>query len=377
MSRPDFEPRWRRRAEAILERHYRPKLLRLLDRRPFDSPIVTETGRWAASPGQRWSDGFWPGIFWLSWRTTGDKRLRAAAESCLEELAPRRDQADANYDLGFQYFYSFALGCRLTGDPTYRDTALAAARHLCDFETGPAGVITITYPERIARFGGPRVSTKIDVMMNLALLWWAHEETGESVFYEVARRHAERSLETLLRDDGSAWELADFDPRTGALLMHDTPQVGARGGCWTRAQAWAIHGFVLAYSQTGEAAFQDAASRAIGFWRDQVAPGALPYWDLLAPPAERDAFDASAAAIVLAGLVQAQARGIELPGRVRLIDESLEALVHSLAPDDKDGVLNGGCAYYRKREGLHGATVWGEYYFLEALARLSGAIAWP
>ena len=284
------------------------------------------------------------------------------------------EQADANYDVGIQYHYRFALGHRLTGDLTYRDTALAAARRVCGFETEAAGVITITYPERVARFGRPRVTTKIDVMMNLTLLWWAHGESGESLFLETACRHAERSRETLLRADGSVWELADFDPQSGVVLVHDTPQVGDRRGCWARAQAWAIHGFLLAYSQTGEAAFQDAASLAVDFWRAQAPPGALPYWDLLAPPEERDARDASAAAIVLAGLVQGRAKGIELLHGDSLVDGSLEALAASLAPDDADGVLNGGCAYYRKGEGLHGATVWGEYYFLEALAHLSGAL---
>ena len=35
-------------------------------------------------------------------------------------------------------------------------------------------------------------------------------------------------------------------------------------------------------------------------------------------------------------------------------------------------MLNGGCAYYRTGEGRFGATVWGDYYLLEALCGLAG-----
>ncbi len=364
------------RARGILRDRVHPKVSRLLERRPFDFPVVTEGGRWVDSPVERWSDGFWPGIFWLAWRASGDDRLRAAAEDCLERVAPRMERADANYDLGFQYFYSFALGHRLTGEPAYRETALMAARRLCDFFREPARLITITYPERIEQFGRPRVTSKIDVMMNLTLLWWAHAETGERRFLDVARGHAERSLQCFLGPEGRTWELADFDPESGDLLMQDRVQGLGHESCWARAQAWGVYGFLQAAHHTGEAAFLDAALRALRFWQDHVPPDGVPYWDLLAAPPHRDARDASAAAILLAGLVRGRSWELRLPPCETLIDATLTGLGRTLAPDRAEGVLDGGCAYYRKGEGLHGATAWGEYYFIEAIAELAGLAVW-
>ena len=355
------------RADRLLTEHLPGKLTGALQRCPFDSPVHSEAGRWVDSPIDRWSDGFWAGLFWLAWQKFGDSLYREAAESSLASLADRRSHPSANYDLGFLYYYSFARGHHATGKAAYREVALAAAEQLCGYLHSQADVITITYPERIAAFGQPRVTTKIDVMMNLTLLWWAHAVTGERHFLDVALAHSRRSLEVLVRPDGSAWELADFDPESGELLLRDSLQVGPRIGCWARGQAWAFYGFLQAYRFTGDDAFLDAVKRAIAFWQHHIPPEGIPCWDLLAPAEERDAHDASAAAIVLAGLVRARRWGIDLPQGDELIERSLVGLESRLAPPDHDGLLAGGCAYHFKGEGLHGATAWGDYYLVEAL----------
>ncbi len=364
-------------AQDIVSKRYLPKLRRLLEGEAFRFSVFTEAGRWRPSPIERWSDGFWAGIFWLAWSSGGDVALRRAAEHCLMRLAPRLEGVKANYDLGFLYFYSFALAHRLTGEEGYRSTALAAARRLCDFRTEPAGVITIHYPERVARFGADRVTTKIDVMMNLTLLWWASEQTGERRFRDIAEAHARRSLDCLLRADGSVWELADFDPEGGALLRLDTAQGLEGESCWARAQAWAIYGFLYAARFTGEAAFHEAALQALAYWRRNTPPDGVPFWDFTAPPERQDARDASAAAIVLAALVKARRWDIEIPGAESLLERTLGGLEGYLAGDREQGVLNGGCAYYRWGEGRHGATVWGEYYLLEALVGLASVTPSP
>ena len=357
---------------AIIARSYRDKLLRLLDKGPLRFAVFAEDGAWKASPVERWCDGFWPGIIWLAWAQSGEPRLRSAAEDCLARLAPRLHGAEANYDLGFLYAYSFALGHRLTGAAAYRETALAAARRLCDFFSPAAEIITIHYPERVQAFGAERLTSKIDVMMNLTLLWWAYRESGEARFLQVARSHARRSLDCLLSEEGAAWELADFDPDSGRLLLNDRPQGADGASCWARGQAWAVYGFVQAAHHTGEAAFADAASRALGYWCRHVPAGQLALWDLHARPPRDDAFDASASAIVLAALVRARRWGIDLPQHDSVLVETFEALQVALAPDQEEGALNGGCAYYRLGQGLHGATVWGDYYLLEALCGLLG-----
>ena len=358
-------------AREIIAEAYRPKLWRFLERDDLGLPLFTEAGRWRPSLEARWSDGFWAGLFWLAWQAAGETEFREAAERICASLPPRIDDAEANYDLGFLFYYSHALGYDLTGEARYRETALRAARRLCDFLCTPARLITVTYPERAALFGRPTVTCKIDVMMNLTLLWWAHAESGERLFLDVARGHAERTLEVLLRPDGSAWELADFDPADGALLRCGTKEGVEGRSCWARGQAWAIYGFLQAARFTGEPHFLEAARRAYAFWRANLPAGGLPTWDLLAGPAHRDVRDSAAAAIVLAALVRSWQWGRPLARSEAEILDVVRSLSGALAPPEAEGVLGQGCAYYRKGEGVNEASVWGDYYLLQALLPLA------
>lgn len=359
-------------AARIIDRHYRPKLRRRAGAEPLAFPLFTQAGRWVPNPEPRWSDGFWPGLFWLAWQATGEDVFRDVAARQSEALVPRIDSPDANYDLGFLFYHSAALGHRLTGDLRYRDIALAAARRLCQFFDTAAGVLAVHYPERSTKHGRPCVTTKIDAMMNLTLLWWAYEETGTARFREVACCHARRSLACLLRDDGSVFQVADFDADSGMLLAQDSIQGHAPGSCWARGQAWAIHGSLLAARHTGEDEFADAARRALAFWRDAVPDDGVPPWDFRAPPEQHDVRDASAAAILFAALAKAQCWEIAVPDGTALLRLTYDGLIGRLAESDEDGVLTGGSAYVGRGEGLHGATVWGDYYVLEALSGLVG-----
>lgn len=359
-------------AADLIGQHVLPKLARQAGRDEVGFPLFTEGGCWVPSHEARWSDGFWPGLYWLAWRASGEPRFRRGAEAGLSCLRPAPDDPVVNYDLGFLYAYSYALGHRLTGSDAYRKRALAAAERLCGLVCGPSGLITVHYPLREARFGQARVTTKIDVMMNLTLLWWASVESGDPHFRDVASRHSEGSLEHLLRENGSVWEMADLDPVSGVLLTCDTQEGLPGESAWARAQAWAIYGFLQAAHFSGENHFLEAARRALGFWCACLPGDAVPFWDLTARPADATPRDASAAAIVLAALVWARARSLVLPEADALIEATLSGLQDYLTPVGDDGLLNGGCAYHRKGEGRWGATVWGDFYFFEALSALAG-----
>ena len=62
----------------------------------------------------------------------------------------------------------------------------------------------------------------IDTMMNLPLLWWASGETGDASFWRAAARHARVSAAVYIREDGSTFHTARFDPVTGVLMDRGT-----------------------------------------------------------------------------------------------------------------------------------------------------------
>jgi unsaturated chondroitin disaccharide hydrolase len=70
------------------------------------------------------------GQLWWLWQLTGDPAWRQAAEGYLQRLDPRKDADQVDFDLGFLFRYSFALGHELTGEPAYCDVALGAADRL-------------------------------------------------------------------------------------------------------------------------------------------------------------------------------------------------------------------------------------------------------
>jgi len=354
-------------AAGLIEGCYLAKAHAWLDRGTGGFPHVTEAGRWSASVDGHWSGGFWAGQLWLLWHATGDARLRAGLDGCLARLAARKDAASVDFDLGFLYLYGFALGHRLTGEPRLRSQALAAADRLLGLVHGRSRLIVHRYPGR----RDDAVSTIIDVLMNLGLLWWAERETGLGLYGAAAARHARKSLRWLQRADGSVAQLADLDRDSGELIALGTLNGLAADSTWSRGQAWAVYGFLLATLATRQQAFHRAFVRALRFFLERLPEDGLPPWDFDAPAESRAVKDSSASAIVLAALVRARAQGC-LPSWAGDFEGRLRAgLAGALASEADDGVLAAGCHRYRLGSGVGGASVWGDYYLLEALTGLA------
>ena len=331
-------------------------------------PHITKEGRWVTTADGWWTGGFWVGQLWWLWKYTGDTAFRSAAERYLSLLEPRKDAATIDFDLGFLYAYGFALGHRVTGEITYRRVALEAAERLLSLVHPATGLIYQVYPQRVVRYGAHVASSIIDVMMNLTLLWWAYEQTGDSRYRDVARQHAHKTAEWVVRPDGSTAHVVDFDAQTGQLLRLDTHQGYASNSCWARGQAWAIYGFLQAFHYTGEEAFLKIFYRLLTYWTNHVPADGVPYWDFDAPPDSQHVRDTSAAAIVLAALAQARRWQTPILTADMLEERTWQGLFQNyLAPDDEDGVLTDGCFHYPRGEGISAATVWGDYYLLEAL----------
>ena len=54
----------------------------------------------------------------------------------------------------------------------------------------------------------------IDCMMNLSLLFWASEVTGNPFYREVAVRHSDTVMKYFVREDGTVYHAYRFDPKS-------------------------------------------------------------------------------------------------------------------------------------------------------------------
>src|SRR5437763_325577 len=93
---------------------------RLIADYPGYVPMYTVGGKWQKE-GERWThwcEGFYPGIFWLLHRTTGEPYWREHAEAYSKPLEPRRFDR-AVHDLGFLFFSTYLHWYHLTSDAAH------------------------------------------------------------------------------------------------------------------------------------------------------------------------------------------------------------------------------------------------------------------
>jgi unsaturated chondroitin disaccharide hydrolase len=326
-----------------------------------------------------WVEGFWSGQLWLAFAATGDPVYFQAARRQRPYFVGRLARPEShNHDLGFLYTLSAVADAKLSGDADARQMGLTAAAALARRYNRAGRFIQAWNPPRDdpaaarTRLQGRMI---VDCMENLALLFWAAEETGDATFREVATGHAVTSARLLVRDDGSTFHAYDHDPVSGDPLGGVTVQGAADGSCWSRGQAWGIHGFAVAAAYTGAPLFRDTACRLADFAVANLPPDGVPYWDYRLPPDAPRVRDSSAAAITAAGLFLLADTLGGPPDRVARYRRTAHAILAGLqagyttvdAPH-AEGLLRHGASDVPRGIGDH-LLPYGDYFFLEATLR--------
>lgn len=259
---------------------------------------------------------------------------------------------------------------RLTGDADARRRGLHAAQLLAG-RFNPAGYIRAWND-----FPDPDTDTRgwaiIDCLFNIPLLYWASEETKDPRFAKIAMTHADTVAANFIRADGSVRHIVQFDPETGAFVRDYGGQGYAQGSSWTRGQTWALYGFVMSYKHTGAVRYLAMAQKVAEYFIAHIpADGRIPVD--FCQPAEPAYYDDIAAAVAACGLLELAQL---VPGKK---DEYLTPALKMLhALDDtadwdesRDGYLQYCSADYHGKEHNVNFT-YGDYYFYEALLKLTG-----
>lgn len=323
-------------------------------------PHNTIDGNWQTSKDGSWTGGFWIGLLWRSYNITKDKKFMQLAYKWIRLLEERKH--DRTFDLGFLFYPSFVLGYKTTNDDYLRKVALEAADTLVTFFHEDSKFI---YNE--VAINGKKVGrTIVDVMMNLPLLWWAYEETGDEKYYKVAYEHSEQTIKEFVMDDYSTIHAIDFDLKTGELIKKFTLHGYSDDSCWSRGQAWALYGFALAYKTSEERRFFEIAEKLANYFIRNLPDDYVPYWDFDDPKIPDTIKDSSASAIACSGLLTlSELSKNEEYKRVAL--KILDSLSRNYLAGKSDGILKHGC-YHKEDRGL----IWGDYYFMEAMMKLKG-----
>ena len=136
----------------------------------------TRNGVYSTDINTDWTPGFYTGMCWLAYEATGEDVFRIAALQQVDSFAERlalNENLD-HHDLGFLYTPSCVAGYQLTGSTAARNAALEAAARLTK-RYQPIGQFLQAWGQINDR---KEYRLIIDCLLNLPLLWWAAEQTG-------------------------------------------------------------------------------------------------------------------------------------------------------------------------------------------------------
>ena len=334
------------------------------------------TAEFAAGANRGWTTSFFSGMEWLAWQLSDDAVFRDAALAHSADFARRVRSGDDldTHDLGFLYSLSTVPAWRLLGDDDARQAALLAAEHLMLRYLEPAGIIQawgdLSDPVQRGR-------TIVDSLMNMPLLTWAGEQTGDERYPNAVRRHTTQLREHILRADDSTFHTFYWDAETGEPLRGATEQGAGDDSCWARGQAWGVYGFALNHRATGDPELLEAAWRCADYFLAHLPVDSVPFWDLVYTDGSDAPRDSSSAAIAVCGLLElaeleaGSARGARAAEAAATMLASLMENYTPQNPEDSDALLLHGVYDLPKNTGVDEGTLWGDYFYLEALTRVS------
>ena len=326
------------------------------------------------APGSNvgWTTGFWTGLLWLAFELADDAACGDSASRHVESFAFRiQNRVNVeHHDMGFLYTPSCVAAWKLTGNMRARETALAAADHLMQRYLPNAGIIQAWGDLQDPAQRGRII---IDCLLNLPLLFWASAITGDASYRDAARSHLLKSRDHLVRPDASSFHTFHFDATTGAPVRGSTAQGAADDSCWARGQAWGIYGFALNHRFAPDLGLIDVSRRQADYFLSRLPANGIAYWDLAYGDGSGEGWDSSASAIAVCGLFELDSHLPASEG-ARYRQEALRILggltQHcSGAGTGSNALLLHGVYAKPDGKGIDEASLWGDYFYLEALAR--------
>ena len=332
-------------------------------------PYSTENGQWKPVHIHWWTNGFWPATMWQMYLATRDELFRDEAIRTEKMLDVNLEDFEGlSHDVGFMWLIQSGVRYALEGNQDSYARTMRAAQHLaCRYN--PNGFIRAWNGE------GREGWAIVDCMMNLPLLYWASEVSGDPRFRLIAMKHADTAMDVFVRPDGSCNHIIIFDAETGEVLDNPGGQGYTSGSSWSRGQAWALYGFTLSYLHTGRQAYLDTAKRVANYFISQITDDYIPRCDFR-QPAEPVLKDNTAGAVAAAGLLVLSRQLPELEA-VTYYDVAVKML-RAMEREDINWELNDPAllqrctAAYHDIPGRHITMNYADYFFVEAIHMLRG-----
>jgi len=363
--------------DAILDR-----VSTTLDEMDGVFPFVAdpETGEWDTTADGNWCGGHWIGLLWIASdvRSSNQSTFERAAREYTERMIDAPDLRESMFG-GMNYLYAGFRAYDVTGDRSQFGIGLTGADSMAALYDEaarqiPVGEYTIEGPEEQFEFSegvgervsGDRIGAVDMIYTSVPVLWRAYRETNDPRFRDLAVSHCDRHLDWFLREDGSTWQEAQFDPQTGRLERQYNDLAYGDDTCWARGQGWNIAGLSRAYSETGAQRYLDALTRSVEYYVDRSPDDLVPYWDFEAPAIPDAPRDTSAAALAAYGLTRLEGdsetvRGLRETGE-RILASIVDSYLVQDASDPRHGIILEGCYDKPGEYAVDYDLIWTDYY---------------
>mgnify|MGYP002652783062 CR=1 FL=1 len=350
-------------------------------------PIYTDAqGSWvteyasvsAGYSGDAWSHGnwhcgFWVGLLLASHIHTGERRFLELARERMR-LIEHRAEDPHTHDIGFIFDSSAIPFWQFTGERDCAEIALRAARRL------RARIVTTASGAYVSSWGPlddprGRSSSAIDTMANLPLLYWASDYSGDASFRLAAQAHADCTWNHFVRPNRSTYHALEYDTVSGERLRGYTYQGSGDESDWSRGQAWAIYGFTQSWLESADRRYAEHALELTDYYLERLGDDPVPPWDFDALPPHDQVRDTATTAIVASALLDLAA-SLDDAQRAAFLRSKAEWMLTGLCSTylahepAQRGLLTDGCYSMPHRLGEQGATLFGDFYFVEALCKL-------
>lgn len=332
-------------------------------------PYTTSEGQWKGMEIDWWTNGFWPASMWLMNRLTGDKLYRdeaVRAERMMDEAL--KNFGVLHHDVGFMWLINSGVHYAMEkNQDSYKRTCFAAQMLASRFN--PNGFI------RAWNGKDQQGWSIIDSMMNLPLLYWASDMSGDPRFRLIAQTHADTAMKYFVRADGSCNHIVIFDPQTGEFLDNPAGQGAFSGSSWSRGQAWALYGFTLSYKATGKEEYLTTAKRVANYFIANVTDDYIARCDFRQPE-EPDLKDnaagacAASALLELCQLVPACEAKAYYDAAVKMLLAMEERCVDWSRR--QPALLTMCTGAYSDIRSRHITMNYADFFFIEAIAKLKG-----
>jgi len=341
---------------------------------PGEYPRTFENDSLLTSNSGWWCSGFYPGTLLYLDEAVGAPELKKEALSFLEDLDREQTNTDT-HDLGFMMYCSFGNANRLETNSHYQEILMNSARSLTQRYNDTVQAIRSWNSAPWNQAGEDDLVVIIDNMMNLELLFWATQHSGDSTYYNIAVNHADKTLENHFREDNSSYHEVIYKENSGDVKDKVTRQGAADSSAWARGQAWGLYGYTVMYRETKDEKYLDQAKAIAEFILNHpnLPENNIPYWDFDAAGIPDVLRDSSAAAILASALLELSSY-VENEGKY--VKNAEIILSNLLTPEFLSGSKQNGGFLLKHGIGdkpgnseVDVPLSYGDYYLVEAMLR--------